>query len=253
MNYKKLPIVTQANSVTQIAQPLFDTSGLNFMNYYVIDNQGLGYGLATDGLYCEEFYKRKLKLSASVAQDGNFLWQSFQDSEAIEFSQQQYDYAHCLACVQKHDGYIETIVFAAPTANRQINNFYLNHYDILEKFMLYFKSKAADLINEAKASSVALPSEMHPKIKLNDYDTDNLEKFIKPKRVQVKGNNGPVYLTEKEMNVLKLYVRGISTKEIATRVFRSQKTVEYHISSAKKKLAVSRKQDLIDIHEAQPF
>jgi DNA-binding CsgD family transcriptional regulator len=54
------------------------------------------------------------------------------------------------------------------------------------------------------------------------------------------------YFTKREMDVLKLLIRAKTSKEIATHLGLSHRTVEHYLENAKRKVGVSSKSELID-------
>jgi two-component system, NarL family, nitrate/nitrite response regulator NarL len=64
------------------------------------------------------------------------------------------------------------------------------------------------------------------------------------RRIVVEGQ--PVKLSEREWEILELLADGLSTADIASRVFVAQVTVRSHISSLFKKLRVSSREEAVD-------
>lgn len=250
MHFKNHAIFTKAQNVKNICEPFFNRVGFNFMNYTILENNGSSYGLSTDGEYCEDFYNQHFQLSASMSPDGFNLWESYQTREVIKFTKEKYDYSHVITFRKTNEGAKEYFSLAAPSQNREILNFYQNHPDLLEKFIQYFKSKAKPLIVLAQSQKFYFPPNRISQQNSRMINIDGLDELISLKKYSIDGLNGPTQLTKKEMSIFKLYTSGISTKGIAEEFFRSQKTIEYHICSMKKKLGVSRKSDLIKLYKA---
>jgi len=56
---------------------------------------------------------------------------------------------------------------------------------------------------------------------------------------QARGNYGHEALTAREQEVLRLLARGLRNKEIAARLFVSERTVNFHLANIYQKLNVS--------------
>ena len=66
---------------------------------------------------------------------------------------------------------------------------------------------------------------------------------------ETPGINLPVknnYFTKRELDVLKLIIRAKTSKEIATQLGLSHRTVEHYVENAKRKIGASSKSELID-------
>ncbi len=250
MNLKKYPVITRVNAVNEIVSPFLDRCNLNFMNYSILLNEGGSCGLATNPEVCEDFIENKFTLSASEVCEGNHMWDSFKSSDAVKFIKEKYNYTNIFVCSRKISEGTEMFSFAAPAKNKSVTSLYLNHFEYFEKFMVFFKYSAKNLIQEAIKNPVVLPQEMYCQKPISMSSPDSLDDVLKVNKFEVEGNKGLTYLTPKEFNVLKMYVRGLSTKEIAARLYQSPKTVEFHVGSAKRKLGISKKRDLINRFEA---
>jgi two-component system response regulator DevR len=55
----------------------------------------------------------------------------------------------------------------------------------------------------------------------------------------------PPRLTAREQEILKLVAAGLSNKEIGVRIFRSERTAKFHVSSLLRKFGVKKRQQLI--------
>ncbi|MBS0350889.1 MAG: helix-turn-helix transcriptional regulator [Proteobacteria bacterium] len=128
-------------------------------------------------------------------------------------------------------------------------DFYFNHVDILETFIMYFKEKAQTLIKQALAQQIVIPKDMTGIISVDHIGLNkkNILSNIKPKKYILDiVNHSKKYLTPKEYEVLRFYYRGYSMKEIAGFLNVSARTVEDHINNIKRKLGIIRKFELIE-------
>jgi len=62
-----------------------------------------------------------------------------------------------LSVVEKFDNYYEIFGFTT-RFNKSLYSFYMNHYDVIENFMMYFKEHGSDLIRTAEKNKINIHS-----------------------------------------------------------------------------------------------
>lgn len=165
---------------------------------------------------------------------------------------------HSFSITKPSKNYCEFFYFAGSADNNSIVNFFLNNIDFLEKFIFYFKDKAAKIITTAEKSRLSFPLRsrevicnelsnlamfniMPPKIKYECGQELEIKKYY----LNVDGTETTI--TKTEMQCLQELKKGKDSREIAEYLEKSQKTVENHIHNAKKKLSCNSKSELIKI------
>ena len=101
------------------------------------------------------------------------------------------------------------------------------------------KRKALGMIQQLGASAV------YEKLKL-EMRRSGIKNI--PRGLRRTTQSNPEFLTDRELDVLRLLPEGLHNKEIAGRLFISAKTVDHHISSILYKLEVNSRTKAV--HEA---
>jgi DNA-binding CsgD family transcriptional regulator len=133
---------------------------------------------------------------------------------------------------------------------------YLNNIELLDKFVVYFRDKAARLIDKACNDRLA-SSRPIEKCDFNGISTfqnahkiELFSKLLNPKHYQlVNQHTEKVMVPRSEMGCLIMLSQGRSRKEIAQAFNVSERTVESHIKNAKTRLKCTSKSNLLDILE----
>jgi DNA-binding CsgD family transcriptional regulator len=160
-------------------------------------------------------------------------------------------------CVsEKIDNYHEGFEFAS-SAGKDISSFYINHYDLLEKFMLYFKEYGADLIRMGEKNKITLPTyeveyykmmqDIEKKITIEKNGLANLNTDFKLKKYLLNNKNIGVYITARELECLQCLSQGLTAKEAGNVLQISPRTIESHVQNIKDKLGVSFQNQMLKI------
>ena len=154
----------------------------------------------------------------------------------------------------KSDDYIEVYYFATKKDNDQIINIYMNHLPCLQKFSLFFKDKAKDLINindhnklACQDSNVSFFDAVSAQESISTPDINSFAHDTKINRYFLNGKYWDTYLTKQEALCLKYLSIGRTTKEIGKIISLSSRTVESYIENIKLKLGVRNTSIIIDI------
>jgi DNA-binding CsgD family transcriptional regulator len=140
--------------------------------------------------------------------------------------------------------------FASNIKGRSINQEYLTHLELLNRFIDYFNEKVAEspILSKAYHFKIAVDetSSYETNLALAQHESDKKEKFL-----AITGSPKPIprkistQLTYNENRCLALYIAGYSAKEISKNLGLSFRTVENYISHIKEKLRVRTKTQLI--------
>lgn len=162
------------------------------------------------------------------------------------------DCHHVLIYIQKQEeGFVE-YGFATSKPRLGFEAVYLNHLRAIGKFTEAFEKNAAPLIREADEYRVNISHLIGPKyqkpqlsgtILVPDQELNFLSAIEgNPERIQ-----GLLSLTHCERACLRHYLSGKTTLEIAKHLYRSPRTIEAHLESAKAKLGVNSRSQLFEI------
>jgi len=156
---------------------------------------------------------------------------------------------------RKDDKSIEKLVFATDASNHKIYNFYLNNFNLLERFSYYFRTRASSIINSPSTKNLAYSSFYHAEMKRIEvegkiHDNELVSLFIQHTNLQkhklVRKDGKEVVLSEREIDCLYQLTKCKTVKEIARFLDISYRTVESHLNNTKTKLASQSKQETIE-------
>lgn len=163
--------------------------------------------------------------------------------------QKKGDCFHVLIYIKKQDdGFIE-YGFAKSQFTPGFETVYLNNLPAILKFIDYFEASASQIAREADETKVDIAHI----IGASYYENPKLPGgLIVPEKelafvAAIEEKSALLELTKSEKAVLRHYLNGNSTSEIAKKCFRSPRTIETHLESAKSKLGVRSRSALFDL------
>ena len=120
---------------------------------------------------------------------------------------------------------------------------YLTRLDLLEKFISYFRVRAADLIHQASKNKIFIPNkfDMAPASSIGTACGFDSAGFLKALQLESQHS----LLSMREMQCGKLLLKGYSIKMIGQELKLSPRTIEGYIFNIKQKLKVFTKGELI--------
>lgn len=247
-------VLTHSDEVLEICQPLFDEFNFNYFDNTRTYPDGTFTSLTSDPKWFRHFFEKSYHISSTVVPTGIHYWCTHQCHEAVDDAEKFFDHCHGIVICKQYDDYLEFFSFAAPKSNTSILSFYLNNMNVLEQFCCYFQEKASHLIAMANKQRIKIPMEM--KGVEQDDISDKIKLFldrIKVRRYRFSHMQEDMYITGREMQALLLVAQGKSTKEVASAMGISPRTVECYIDGAKIKLGSYSKSHLLSlIHETFP-
>ena len=247
-----------SSDVKQICQPLFEYCNLNYFDYARSYPDGSAIILISDQVWFENFFRKQYFLGPTILNVGIHLWSSYMPK--MEFDLKNFNHNYALTVVKEEKEYIEQYDFAAPVDNNGAINFYLNNMELLERFMLYFKEKADELIKLSEAGRIVLPPKMIGIKKEADFNKEGFLKSLQANELNFLFNkNQEVKLTQcfapflvdklffspRETDCIKHLLLGKTAREIGDTLFVSRRTVETHMENIKNKLGCNKKSEVI--------
>jgi DNA-binding CsgD family transcriptional regulator len=237
-----------ADDVKAICQPLFDRFGINYFNYGIVYPDGSGTVLVSDRHWFEHYVTNRFKVNSAAGNSGVHLWSSYMDAAALSDARNYFNHDYGISIFKPGKHYCENLEFAATRDNHKILDFYFNNLDLLHAFVLYFKETARKLITLANHQRFIIPSDMQSESMRNFNEEKKIFlEEIQPKKYYLEADNRPLYLTRREVEVLKHYSSGCSIKEIAKQMHISPRSVETYLTNAKVRLGVHNKVEIIKI------
>lgn len=253
--------ITVRPLITEICSPLFTNLKFNSFGYTKVFNDGRRLILESniDWLqryseyeFAESFDSSKsllTNLKEAYKKTYHYLVLTGEPKNNIHRSLFELDLWNSMSLYIKNKDSIEVLHFSVPRANTEIINFYLNHFELLKRFGLFFKEKLSSILNDNTPCIKLLSSQDVNSIfgfqNITQEDIDNFIEQTKIKKVYIASHD--VYLSKREGECLYYLCKGRSFKEIATIIKVSPRTVEQYLVCMKRKLNVTYKSDLIDI------
>lgn len=230
--------------VTEITEPLLKAFRLSYFNHIRIINNKY-YGLFTDYQWCRHFFKTQYPVSGTrLSKSGVYLYKDYMPDCCVRDSI-SFDQHNRIIILHKSETMTEYFGFATSDPNFSLITFYINHIDLFEQFILYFKDKTTDLMNEAYAHHLILTNNRIA-IPKTEPSLQALYKALDTKNIRLTMGDKSIVLSRREFDCIKQLAQGKTMKVIARDLNLSCRTIETHIYNAKQKANCSRSK-LIDL------
>ena len=171
--------------------------------------------------------------------------------EVVKARAEKFQIANVLGWINPIEKGCEMMFFGAKPQNISINNFYINHLDLLRRYIAYFKNTIAPEVTAKKSSRLLLPYRLgriskYPSYTNIDQKTlKHFEKGIKIKQFNLSGEFEGVALSARELDCLRELASGKTSREMGDTLHISNRTVETHLAAIKQKLGLRKKSELI--------
>ncbi|MEK6734723.1 MAG: helix-turn-helix domain-containing protein [Pseudomonadota bacterium] len=154
----------------------------------------------------------------------------------------------------RRDNYCELFSFTFDKLSGDKTDFFLKNIPLFIKFIDYFKTQAADLIDDSDKRKIAIfPKKFDIGLGENEVDTNGFLNSIN-RPFLIKAHDGHfTKLTKRETECLKIFANNKTAKEIANILNLSHRTVELHLEHIKQKLGISFKNQLFDLYKSSFF
>ena len=222
-------------------------------NFFILSNNERIISLIYKNNEIGDFFEKIVKKTTS-GKISFFLWRS-NESDAVLKKILPKKINNGISISLRLFNYVDIFSFSS---NIESHNFYLNHLNLLKRFIIYFRLKAKDVIDDVHHNHAHL---LARRIKFNvateDQKTNILENFrkqIPPRKLIIQDNMQKIRLTPRETQHLFLMLEGKSMRKIAKELGISQRTVESCLESIKLKMGYTTKSRLLaDFFEQQLY
>jgi DNA-binding CsgD family transcriptional regulator len=158
-----------------------------------------------------------------------------------------YNIWHGFQVTFRHNNYCEMFSFTFDKDSDDKSNFFIKNSNLLLEFIKFFKIEAIDLIDEKQAALASFPEKFNTAFVEDDTKNKLLEQFTQ--NIKIKNMEGKIIsLTKKESELIKLYIKNKTCKQIALTLNINPRTVETHIYNIKQKLCINFKTELIELY-----
>lgn len=218
--------MTSCELLTDIMLPLLKSHGITVFNYYKMYFDGRVIRLSTDRASTENYFKKnylekltlpKIPLDKPL---NYFIWLTEDCPEMLLDNAINFDISNGISLAERHSDYMEYFAFATTRNNTSIiNTFYINNFDLLQKYCLYFRDQAKKLLDIAEKNHIL---------------TKNKNLLRDPSKIDFSTNTSQL-LTNRQLECALLLIKGMKYKEIASQLNISPRTVEVHLNQLKTK------------------
>lgn len=260
-------ILRSTQDVARICKEFLTASGIKLYVFNRTYNQDYtshhnkGFFLSNHSAWVQHFLKHDYMHRISMAgvnAVGEFsgykilLCSLFEDNLMLKNMKDEFNIDHGILVCKQYPDYCEWYTFAGDKDNPQLLHYYLNHFDELIQFILYFKNKAKDIIKRAEKEDFQLPKPTG-KNKLLTHETATKALLqtrtaldIGSKKI-IELSTGLIEFSKRESQCLALLQKGYSAKLTADTLHISQRTVEGHLQRIYEKLGCHSKDELIKL------
>ncbi|MCK4608137.1 MAG: hypothetical protein KAT71_01535 [Gammaproteobacteria bacterium] len=265
--------LTSVNDIDTICQPLFQNTNIDFLwygKYYQdgtvvvlssdIDFQNHVLGDISDKIVNWKTFDSIIFNHPNILHNGTkqFSWLVENITLPHIFSSfvDNFGLRNGIEIVEKIGNCYEVFWFDS-RSNISPLNFYLNNFDILEKFTLYFREQISTLLHHNENFKINIPNrdpnalakmqQAAQEMNSNKISLANIHSSLQIKKYPFEHNSKTIQLSPKELACLQHLSYGYTQKEIGKACGISDRTVESHLEHIKAKLEVYAKKDLLDI------
>ena len=255
---KQHPSMAWASEMAQVCKPL-KSLGVTYFGHARIDKDGRLATNANHPTFLEHYYKHgyynyDFHMGEQTKSQRYFLWDivpRFGQTEILYNVAIEFGFSHTFTIIERENDEKNCYHFATKAGNTFMNDFYLQHIDLLEKFVSYFKDQLLinDRLNRAYQSicRVSTGKDGNYFIENNfplTLDPENLSEYLKAiDSTSTTGVNpaDTIHLTRREQQCAHYLLEGHTSKEIADQLHISARTVEVYFERLKKRFGSKNK------------
>lgn len=238
----------QWDKVDAICKPL-KKFGITFFNYLRVHHNGKIFDLNNAPEMTEFFYYKSNLYSSflpiikhSTFDSGFIMDTSVQNDNFFEIMRDSFNIDNVIFFIKKKSNWVEFWQFGTQPGNHKIINFYLNNTELLKKFVEYFRKEHQDLLKLASTNCYQITTITQNQDCLYPYDPEEINFVLNQLN---ECNQERKFLTQREMECLKLCASGKTAKEIGLILRISSRTVEIHLNHIKEKLNCTKNTQIL--------
>jgi DNA-binding CsgD family transcriptional regulator len=252
-------MIRYADDVASICQPLKQYFSINDFHYEKIYKDNSKTKLVSRADWVSFYYKNgfqyfgEYETSIADIHGGFYLTAAMARQNIFMVARENFNIDNGILIVDKYEDYCELFWFGSVKGDLSALHFYLNNMDLIRRFILYFKERAASIIEKADRERILIPSKkiitddsqiIMNKGRCGRHDFIN---SIRVERYHLSGSYSYVMLTEREFECAVCLLEGKTAQQIGNNLHLSRRTVETHLANIKSKVSCKTKGDLIEI------
>lgn len=264
---RKYPFLASIKDVAAICSPLAEHFKIDFFSYqrdYVDHQKSVQAQLAPlcNNVSFVEFvasYKYSEPTYYDFNNSSRYYFAHTVEPKLVSDISKNLKFNHILCKIERiNNNEIDKFVFGTSSKDPEYINFYLNNHDLLDKFILYFREKAAKILNNAYQNPFKsnFPAKYFGNNPLNNIDAkrDIFLQEITSSKIALLNKQGQVTkIPEMEAKCLLLLNKGRSAKEIGNILNLSSRTVETNWSRSKIRLGCYTRKELLDLFDSHGY
>ena len=251
------------NEIEKICTPLFSNFNMTHFGYLRYMPDGSYLAMSSDINWAEIHLKNDYASSRYFAEEvcsipdnthHASLWPAFCPTDITLDALYNHNIWHGLNIVHPSSGFVDVYYFATNRENHQVTSLYLNHSDLIRRFIAYFKNEIKNIVLTAKPENYAY-SEIYNKVfqskafREDSIYINNVENFIKETEIKKFKIDDSLSLSAREIQCMALIANGRTMKEIGKHLNLSPRTIESYLNNLKNKLGCTHKGDIISFYE----
>ena len=243
---KKHISYTRAEDVFQICKPLRDAFSVASFHYIRMYKDGSLLILGSNGETSRSFFKNEHSTQGTILTKGIYLWDEFQSKRFLDECAREFQVYNGITIVNSKQDHTECLSMGFSVKEPSVVGTVLNHLDLIEQFVYYFKDKAENLIEQAYHERFILPPSVIGK-RLEEKSFEEFRNLIKTNKIHMNAKDKNIILTRREYEVLLQFASGKTSKEAADALKISNRTVEQHLTNAKNKSDYTLRSQLVEM------
>ncbi len=244
----------------KIGEPLLTTFNVNFFWFQFQTCDGKFACIGNNPELILEYYNDKMHINtpffveSDTIREGIYLATDvknpiFQSNWNI--LENKYDTKHRISITKRNPNFISEYGLASSKKYSDSTSLLINHLTLINKFISYFEEEFSAVLQEMFRNPCELKNEI-PKFVNRQNLADKFFtltegkklKFLQQIGIIESSNDLKLNLSKREVEILAYYSKGLTAREVAAKLFLSQRTVENHLSNIKEKLLCSSRSEL---------
>lgn len=233
------PTLLSENKLQEICAPFFEQHGFSYFQYARLYADNTAIMLFNNTGLFRQFIDLDYPSFSSFKEEHKnqhsywFLWDEELPWLPVKMARDCNNLHHGLTLLRRTKDHYDMIGFAMPKERRNIFSYYLTRLKAIEAFIQNFEIQAQNLIKAAIKTPIILgPNNI-------DQNVDAL--LLKNKRIMVSGALGQTHITPQELTTVRLWLQGLTHKEMAATLDLSPRTIETYLMRLKNRTGYNTK------------
>lgn len=240
--------LTSSNAIDEMVKPLKIFFGITSFVYQKKFFDGSETRLSNQPAWVKHFFQEKLYQHSVFEQGlnnlpkGKFLWSHLPQHQEVLSQAREFNIDHGITFIEPHNDGCEFFFLGTTRDKPEVAQLYLNHLDLLERFLLYFREKAVTLIEQSNKDRIIIPEKialLKNDSMLSTINREGFQKLLRSPQLAA--------LSPRELTCLTLLQDGYTYKMIGGELNISARTVETYIEQIKQKTNSYSKKDLLKL------